>query len=45
LEEIKGMREDIETNVNKIVEEVEEESYNECMGYYQQKKGVHEHRL
>ena len=39
------MRDDIETNVNKIVEEVEEDSYTECMGYYQQKKGVHEHRL
>jgi hypothetical protein len=39
------MREDIETNVEKIVEEVEESSYAECMNYYNQKIGVHEHRL
>lgn len=43
LEEIKAMREDIESNVNKIVDEeqVEEENYIECMTYYNQKKGVH----
>jgi hypothetical protein len=35
------MRADIESNLDKIVEEVEEESYLECMSYYHQKKGVH----
>jgi hypothetical protein len=45
LEEIRAMSEDIENNVDKIVEEVEEESYGECMSYYNQKKAVHETRL
>jgi hypothetical protein len=35
------MKGDIESNIDKIVEEVEEESYVECMSYYQQKRGVH----
>lgn len=39
------MRSDIEGNIDKIVQEVEEESYMECMAYYTQKRGVHEHRL
>jgi len=45
VEELKAMREDIETNVDKIVEEVDHESYLECMTYYNQKKEVHDHRL
>jgi hypothetical protein len=45
LEEMRSMREDIGYNFDKIVEEVEDESYSECMNYYQQKRGVHEHRL
>ena len=45
VEELKAMREDIETNVDKIVEDVDHESYLECMTYYNQKKDVHEHRL
>lgn len=45
LEEIGSMRVDIESNIDKIVKEVEEESYLECMAYYAQKRGVHEHRL
>jgi hypothetical protein len=39
------MREDIETNVEKIVEEVDAASYAECMLFYNQKKSIHEHRL
>jgi len=39
------MREDIEMNVDKIVEEVDASSYAECMTFYNQKKGLHEHRL
>ena len=39
------MREDIESNVDKIVEEVDHSSYLECMTYYKQKKELHEHRL
>lgn len=35
------MRSDIESNIDKIVQEVEEESYLECMAYYSQKRGVH----
>ena len=36
MEEIKAMREDIEQNVEKIVdeEELQEENYIECMAYY-----------
>jgi hypothetical protein len=34
LEEIASMRSDIESNIDKIVLEVEDESYVECMGYY-----------
>ena len=45
MEELKAMREDIESNVGKIVQEVDENSYKECMTYYNQKKEVHEHRL
>ena len=45
VEELRGMREDIEGNVDKIVEEVDHSSYLECMTYYSQKKEVHEHRL
>lgn len=35
------MREDIESNVDKIIQEVDENSYKECMTYYNQKKEVH----
>jgi hypothetical protein len=35
------MKGDIESNIDKIVEEVEEESYVECMSYYKQKREVH----
>lgn len=35
------MRVDIESNIDKIVKEVEDESYLECMAYYGQKRGVH----
>lgn len=39
------MREDIEDNFEKIVSEVDPESYQQCLHYYQQQRGVHEHRL
>lgn len=45
LEEITAMHEDISSNVDKIVDEVDENSYAECMTYYTQKRGLHEHRL
>ena len=35
------MTDDIETNVDKIVEEVDHSSYLECMTYYKQKKELH----
>ena len=39
------MREDIETNLDKIIQDIDEDSYTECLHYYQQQKGIHEHRL
>ena len=38
---MKTIRQDIETNVDKIVQTVDEDSYLECMTYYNQQKGVH----
>ena len=39
------MKEDVESNIQSIIGEVEEEKYRECMSYYTQKLGLYEHRL
>ena len=39
------MKEDIQENMQKIIEEVDEPSYGQCMAYYNQKKDIQEHRL
>lgn len=45
LAEIEGMKDDIETNLEKIIEDVDDTSYTECMSYYTKKYALHDHRL
>lgn len=43
--EIEGIVADITQNIDKIIEEVDDSSYEECMGYYRRKQELHGHRL
>ena len=39
------MKEDVHSNIDKIVQEVDQEGYVECMSYYSSKQTLHETRL
>ena len=45
LEEILYMREDIESNIPSIVNEIEEEAFNKCVDEYRQKLNMFTHSV